>query len=93
MTRNPSRKLAAAAALLTLSLVAVVPSASAASAEVEPNIICGVLPLWDQAFCWLGVALNAFGTVYDIVTCDVIGGPACGFNVCNETGICTQDEA
>lgn len=48
---------------------------------------CGIIPLYDVAICWFtegGVwydfAVN--GVVVDLVTCTVVGGPACLQPVC-----------
>lgn len=92
MSVNAPRKLAASVTLSLLAAVALAPTAAAAAEPASAEAICPLLPLWDATFCWAGVALNAVNTVYVIVTCDVIGGPACGFNVCNETGICTDQD-
>ena len=90
MTRSAPRSLAAATALLVLSFVAVLPLASASAGSDGAEVACPTLPLYDAALCWLGVALRAVNNAYDLVTCDVIGGPACGFDLCTWTGICTR---
>lgn len=92
MFSNAPRRLAASVTFLLLAAVAVAPTAAAATEPASAEAICPLLPLWDAGLCWAAVALNLVGTVYVIVTCDVIGGPACGFNVCEETNICTEQD-
>lgn len=88
MNHPTPRRLAVAAAFLVVAFVAVLPSASAAAVPDVIEAICPVLPLWDAAFCWAGVALALANYAYGVVTCDVVGGPACGFDICADTGIC-----
>lgn len=66
-----------------LAAVAIAPSATAVSDWVPP---CpDLLPLWDAAMCWGERARYAALWTYEFVTCDVVGGPACGGGV-----ICTE---
>lgn len=92
MSPTTPRRLAAGVALLLLASVALVPSASAAADAEGTEAICPLLPLWDAGLCWAGVALNLANYAYGVVTCDVIGGPACGLDVCATTGICADQD-
>jgi hypothetical protein len=82
---NLGRTTLIAALLVSTALVAV-PSASA-----SPQLPCTpLLPLYDAAICAVGVTLGLYGyvlgvyeTEYHYVTCDIIGGPACDFVLCD----------
>jgi len=88
-------RLSASLALLLLGSLVATPLASAS--DVLPDAIappCPTLPLWDASLCWVGVAFDVYAYAYQTVTCDVIGGPACGFSVdlCKLADICTETD-
>jgi len=85
------RRICATLALLVLGAVAATPLASAAPADSAGfQLACDPLPLWDAAFCFANNALGYVNQQWAYVTCDVIGGPACGFNVCEDLDLCLE---
>lgn len=84
------RRLAASVAFLLVAAVATVPLASASGPEpTAPQLPCPTLPLWDATWCWVGVTIDIVNREYQWLTCEIIGGPVCGLNVCEDTNICT----